>query len=68
MTNTRNSGATGRATVNGVSGVRFLVEVDDLGKPPLALDTFRIVTASGYAAFGVVDRGNVSVFGGGLLP
>lgn len=58
---------TGRATVNGVTGVRFVVEVDDLGKPPLALDTFRIVTASGYAAFGVVDRGNVTVSGGGLL-
>jgi hypothetical protein len=31
-------------------------------------DTFRLVTATGYGAFGVVDRGNVTVSGGSLLP
>ena len=59
---------TGRATIDGVAGVRFVVEVDDLGKAGSNADTFRIVTATGYAAFGVVDRGNVTVSGGGLLP
>jgi hypothetical protein len=40
--------------------------VEDLGK---GADTFRLVTSSGYAAFVVVDRGNVTVTGGsGLLP
>ncbi|MCV0402831.1 MAG: hypothetical protein K5924_03860 [Chloroflexi bacterium] len=58
---------TGRGTVNGVSGVAFVLEVQDLGKPPANADTFRIVTGSGYAAFGVVDKGNVTVSGGGLL-
>ncbi|HEX7197377.1 MAG TPA: post-COAP-1 domain-containing protein [Candidatus Limnocylindria bacterium] len=57
--------ATGRATVDGQSGVRFFLEVEDLGK---GADTFRLVTSTGYAAFGVVDRGNVTVSGGGLLP
>ena len=48
--------------------MRFVVEVDDLGKAGSKADTFRIVTATGYAAFGVVDRGNVTVSGGGLAP
>ncbi|MDQ4035011.1 MAG: hypothetical protein M3153_03700, partial [Chloroflexota bacterium] len=56
---------TGRATVDGQTGVRFFLEVEDLGK---GADTFRLVTSTGYAAFGVVDRGNVTVKGGGLLP
>ena len=59
---------TGRATVDGVAGVRFVVEVEDLGKAGSSADTFRLVTATGYAAFGVVERGNVTVSGGGLLP
>lgn len=58
---------TGRATVDGVPGVWFFVEVEDLGGPPANTDTFRVVTATGYAAFGVVDRGNITVEGGGLL-
>ncbi|HET7728135.1 MAG TPA: post-COAP-1 domain-containing protein [Candidatus Limnocylindrales bacterium] len=53
---------TGRATVNGTPGVRFTVEVEDLGKA--GADTFRIVLASGYGAFGVVDKGNITVSGG----
>jgi hypothetical protein len=59
---------TGRATVDGVAGVRFVVEVEDLGKAGSKADTFRVATATGYAAFGVVERGNVMVSGGGLLP
>lgn len=58
---------TGRATVDGVAGVFFVLEVEDLGKPNVAADTFRIVTATGYMAFGVVDRGNITVSGEGLL-
>jgi hypothetical protein len=54
---------TGRATVDGVPGVGFVVEVEDLGKA--GADTFRIVLADGYAAFGVLTKGNISV-GGGL--
>jgi hypothetical protein len=56
---------TGRATVDGAPGVAFFVEVEDLGKA--GADTFRIVTGDGYAAFGVVEKGNVTVEGGGLL-
>lgn len=53
---------TGRATVDGIAGVAFFVEVEDLGKA--GADTFRIVTATGYSAFGVVDKGNITVEGG----
>ena len=59
---------TGRATVDGVAGVRFVLEVEDLGKAGSQADTFRLVTATGYGAFGVVDRGNITVSGGSLLP
>src|SRR5688500_11392734 len=55
---------TGRATVDGTVGVRFVLVVEDLGKDA---DTFRLITGTGYAAFGVVDRGNIPVEGGGLL-
>src|SRR5438093_8798723 len=40
---------TGRATVNGVAGIGFLVEVQDLGEPGSA-DTFNIVLDDGYSA------------------
>ena len=56
---------TGRATVDGVPGVRFVVELEDLGE---GADAFRIVTGTGYGAAGVVDKGNIKVEGGGLLP
>jgi hypothetical protein len=56
---------TGRATLDGKPGVAFVVEVEDLGKA--GADTFRIVTGDGYGAFGVVDKGNITVEGGGLL-
>ena len=58
---------TGRATVDGQSGVRFTLEIEDIGSGKNAADTFRLVTATGYAAFGVVDKGNITVEGGGLL-
>jgi hypothetical protein len=51
---------TGRATVNGMPGVRFFVEVEDLGEPGRA-DTFRIVLQDGYAAGGVLLKGNIEV-------
>jgi hypothetical protein len=56
---------TGRATVDGVPGVKFTVEVEDLGEPGRA-DTFRIVLADGYAAGGVLLNGNIEVEAGGL--
>jgi hypothetical protein len=57
---------TGRATVNGVPGVRFFVEVEDLGEAGRA-DTFRIVLADGYGAGGVLLKGNIQVRSGSLL-
>jgi hypothetical protein len=57
---------TGRATVNGVPGVRFFVEVEDLGEPGRA-DTFRIVLADGYGVGGVLLKGNIQVRSGSLL-
>ena len=56
----------GRATVDGTPGVSFVAEVEDLGKA--GADTFRIVFGSGYGAFGVVDKGNITVSGGAALP
>ena len=53
---------TGRATVNGTPGVKFFVEVEDLGEPGRA-DTFRIVLQDGYAAGGVLLKGNIQVEG-----
>src|SRR5687767_12006321 len=53
---------TGRATVDGVPGVAFVVEVEDLGKA--GADTFRIVMGDGYSAAGVLTNGNISVSGG----
>jgi hypothetical protein len=53
---------TGRATVDGVPGVSFAVDVEDLGKA--GADTFRIVLGDGYAAAGVLTKGNISVSGG----
>jgi hypothetical protein len=41
-------------------GVRFFVEVEDLGEPGRA-DTFRIVLQDGYAAGGVLLKGNIEV-------
>jgi hypothetical protein len=55
----------GRATVDGTPGVAFFAEVEDLGKA--GADTFRIVLGSGYGAFGVLEKGNITV-SGGLVP
>ena len=52
---------TGRATVDGVPGVSFFVEVEDVGKEA---DAFRIVLGDGYAAGGVLLKGQVEVTGG----
>ena len=54
---------TGRATVDGVPGISFFAEVEDAGDA----DAFRIVLGDGYAAGGVLSKGNVEVTGG-LLP
>ena len=56
---------TGRATVNGVPGISFFAEVEDVGK---TADAFRIVLGDGYAAGGVLLWGNVEVTGGALNP
>lgn len=56
---------TGRATVNGVPGVKFFVEVEDFGEPG-TVDTFRIVVGDGYGAGGVLLRGNVQVVSSGI--
>jgi hypothetical protein len=56
---------TGRATVDGVPGVSFFVEVEDIGKEA---DAFRIVLGDGYAAGGVLLKGKVEVSGGLLAP
>jgi hypothetical protein len=56
----------GRATVDGVPGVAFFVEVEDLGEPGTA-DTFRLVLGDGYGAAGVLLHGNIQVEAGGLL-
>ncbi len=54
---------TGRATVDGTPGVSFVVETEDLGEPGKA-DSFRIVLGDGYAAGGVLFKGNIQVSGG----
>ncbi len=54
----------GRATVNGVPGVAYYVEVEDLGEPGSA-DTLRIVLGDGYGASGVLLHGNIQVEAGG---
>jgi LVIVD repeat len=53
---------TGRATVDGIAGIGFMVEVEDLGKA--GADTFRIVVTDGYAAAGALTKGNITVSGG----
>ena len=56
---------TGRAIVDGVRGISFFAEVEDVGKDA---DAFRIVLGDGYAAGGVLLKGNVEVSGGLLAP
>lgn len=59
------AGITGRATVDGVPGLSFFAEVEDVGKDA---DAFRIVLGDGYAAGGILLKGNVEVTGGLLAP
>jgi hypothetical protein len=56
---------TGRAAVDGVTGITFFAEVEDVGKEA---DAFRIVLGDGYAAGGVLLKGNVEVTGGLVAP
>jgi hypothetical protein len=56
----------GRATVNGVPGVAFVVEVEDMG-PPKSGDKFRIVLGDGYGAAGTLKNGNVTVQSGSIF-
>jgi hypothetical protein len=57
---------TGRATVSGVPGVRFFVEVQDLDDEGAA-DSFRIVLGNGYGAGGPLFKGNIDVRSGSIL-
>lgn len=57
---------TGRATVNGVPGVRFFVAVQDLDEEGAA-DTFRIVLGDGYGGGGVLLKGDIEVRAGSVL-
>ena len=50
----------GHGTVNG-SPMTYRVDVDDLGEPGAGIDTFTIVTSTGYTAGGQIERGNVQV-------
>jgi hypothetical protein len=50
----------GPATVNGFA-TTYRIDIDDLGEPGRGRDTFRIHTASGYAAGGVITDGNIQV-------
>jgi hypothetical protein len=50
----------GNATVNGAS-TTYRIDVDDLAEPGRGADTFRIQTASGYTAGGVLTRGNIQI-------
>ena len=50
----------GEATVDGVA-TNYRIDVDDLGEPGGGRDTFKIQTDSGFAAAGVLTRGNVQI-------
>jgi hypothetical protein len=55
----------GKATVNGVPNVDFMVDITDMGEPGSnptpPPDTFRIVVGNGYTAGGVLLGGNIQV-------
>jgi hypothetical protein len=53
----------GKAMVNGTTGISFWVEVEDFGNPGGSAnpDTFRIVLGDGYGAAGVLVKGNIQV-------
>jgi hypothetical protein len=57
----------GRASVDGVPGSGFAVEVEDLGEPgsgEVNPDTFSIALTDGYWAAGVLIKGNIQVQAG----
>lgn len=50
----------GNATFNGAD-TTYRIDVQDIGEPGIGVDSFTIVTASGYSAGGVLTAGNVQV-------
>jgi hypothetical protein len=50
----------GDATVNGTP-TTYRIDVDDLGEPGTGNDTFKLQTASGYTAGGVIQSGNIQI-------
>jgi Bacterial Ig-like domain (group 1)/Regulator of chromosome condensation (RCC1) repeat len=50
----------GNATVNGTA-TTYRIDVDDFAEPGAGSDTFKIQTASGYVASGILTAGNVQV-------
>jgi hypothetical protein len=50
----------GHATVNGVA-TDYRIDVDDLREPGAGWDTFKIQTASGYTANGLLATGNIQI-------
>lgn len=50
----------GDATING-SPTTYRIDVDDNSEPGAGSDTFKIHTANGYTAGGVLERGNIQV-------
>ena len=50
----------GNATINGAD-TTYRIDVQDIGEPGTGVDSFTIVTASGYSAGGVLKGGNVQV-------
>jgi hypothetical protein len=50
----------GHATVNGAD-TTYRIDVQDIGEPGAGVDSFTIVTASGYFAGGLLKGGNIQV-------
>ena len=50
----------GNATLNGAE-TTYRIDVHDMGEPGAGVDSFTIVTASGYSAGGILKGGNVQV-------
>jgi hypothetical protein len=50
----------GNATVNGIA-TTYRIDVNDYAEPGVGHDTFKIVTASGYSASGVLTGGNIQL-------
>jgi hypothetical protein len=50
----------GQAEVNGML-TDYRIDVDDSAEPGKGMDTFMIVTGTGYSVAGVLDGGNIQV-------